>query len=226
MRILVVEDEAAVSSFLLEGLRAEKFIVDLAEDGHAALDLMTGNAYGLLILDLNLPLMDGIGVLSRIRQKGFATPVIVLTARSSVEDRVKGLEAGADDYLVKPFSFEELLARIRALLRRGGAAPSTLRVGDLELDQVRHKVFRGGRPVELTQREFAVLQCLMENVGHPVTRSMLFERVWNSRDEGLTNLIDVYMNYLRAKIDRDFERKLIRTVRGVGYMLVEPDGRT
>jgi two-component system copper resistance phosphate regulon response regulator CusR len=226
MRVLVVEDEPAVSKFLLDGLRAEGCDVDLAENGHAALDLMTGNTYQTVILDLNLPLMDGMGVLTRIRQKGFSTPVIVLTARTAVEDRVKGLEAGADDYLVKPFSFEELLARIRALHRRGTAATATLRVADLELDQIRHKVFRGGKPVDLTQREFAVLQCLMENVGHPVTRSMLFERVWNSRDEGLTNLVDVYMNYLRAKVDRDHERKLIRTVRGVGYMLVEHDGRS
>lgn len=226
MRLLVVEDEPAVSSFLIEGLRGEGFEPDLAENGHAALDLLTGNIYRLIILDLNLPQMDGMGVLTRIRQKGFSTPVIVLTARSSVEDRVRGLEAGADDYLVKPFSFDELLARIRALLRRGVAASATLRVGDLELDHVRHRVFRAGKPIDLTQREFAVLQCLMENAGHPVTRSMLFERVWSSRDESLTNLIDVYMNYLRVKVDRDHEKKLIRTVRGVGYMLVETDGRT
>lgn len=226
MRILVVEDEPAVSSFLLEGLRAEKFEADLAEDGHVALDLLTGNTYGLIVLDLNIPLLDGLGVLGRIREKGLTTPVIVLTARSSVEDRIRGLETGADDYVLKPFAFEELLARIRALLRRGASASSTLRIADLELDRVRHRVTRGGKPIDLTQREFAVLECLMENAGHAVTRSMLFERVWNSRDEGLTNLIDVYMNYLRVKIDRDFEKKLIRTVRGVGYMLVEPDGRT
>ena len=225
MRLLVVEDEPSVSNFLLEGLRSENFEVDLADNGHSALDLMTGNTYQLVILDLNLPMMDGLGVLGRLRQKGFMIPVIVLTARSAVEDRVKGLEGGADDYLVKPFSFEELLARIRALLRRGSTPSPNLRLADLELDQVRHKVTRAGKHIELTQREFAVLQCLMENAGHPVTRSMLFERVWNSRDDGLTNLVDVYMNYLRAKIDRDYERKLIRTVRGVGYMLVEPDGR-
>jgi two-component system copper resistance phosphate regulon response regulator CusR len=226
MRILVVEDEPRVSSFLLEGLRAERFDVDLAEDGHAALDLLTGNRYDLIVLDLMIPKLDGIGVLTRIRQKGFATPVLVLTAKSSVEDRVKGLEAGADDYVVKPFSFEELLARIRALLRRGTAPSTMLRVGDLELDRVRHKVRRAGRAVELTQKEFAVLECLMENVDQPVTRAMLFERVWNSRAEGLTNLVDVYVNYLRTKIDKDFETRLIQTVRGVGYRLVEPDGKT
>ena len=224
MRILVVEDEPGVSSFLLEGLRAEKFVADLAEDGHQALDLLTGTRYDLLVLDLNIPKLDGLGVLARIREKGFATPVLVLTANSAVEDRVKGLEAGADDYVVKPFSFEELLARIRALLRRGTTPGATLRVGDLELDRVKHKVSRAGRPVELTQKEFAVLECLMENAGQPVTRAMLFERVWNSRGEGLTNLVDVYVNYLRSKIDRDFEAKMIQTVRGVGYILVEPDG--
>lgn len=224
MRILVVEDEPTVSSFLVEGLRAEKFDADLAQDGHAALDLLTGNRYDLIVLDLNLPKLDGIGVLTRIREKGFATPVLVLTARGAVEDRVRGLEAGADDYVVKPFSFEELLARIRALLRRGAKTTMTLRSGDLELDRVKHKVQRAGKPIALTQKEFAVLECLMENVGQPVTRGMLFERVWNSRDESLTNLVDVYVNYLRTKIDRDFEPKLIRTVRGVGYMLVEPHG--
>jgi len=224
MRILVVEDEPKVSGFLLEGLRAEKFVVDLAEDGHAALDLLTGNRYDVIVLDLMIPKLDGIGVLTRIRQKGFTTPVLVLTAKSDVEDRVKGLEAGADDYVVKPFSFEELLARIRALLRRGIAPATLLHVGDLELDRVKHKVRRAGRSIELTQKEYAVLECLMENAGQPVTRGMLFERVWNSRAEGLTNLVDVYVNYLRSKIDRDFETKLIQTVRGVGYRLVEPDG--
>ena len=220
MRILVVEDEPKVSSFLLEGLRAEKFVADLAEDGYTALDLLTGNRYDVIVLDLNIPLLDGLGVLTRIRQKGIATPVLVLTAQSSVEDRVKGLESGADDYVVKPFSFEELLARIRALLRRGTTPGAMLRVGDVELDRVKHKVSRASRSIDLTQKEFAVLECLMENAGQPVTRGMLFERVWNSRAEELTNLVDVYVNYLRAKIDRDFETKLIQTVRGVGFMLV------
>jgi len=221
-RILVVEDEPKVSGFLLAGLQSEQFTVDLAEDGHLALDLLTANRYDTIILDLNIPKMDGLGVLTRIREKGFATPVIVLTARSAVEDRVKGLEAGADDYVVKPFSFEELLARIRALLRRRSAPEVVLRAGDLELDRVHRKVTRAGRPIEVTQKELAVLECLMENAGQAVTRSMLYERVWNTRDEGMTNLVDVYVNYLRSKIDKNFELKLIQTVRGVGYRLVKP----
>lgn len=222
MHILVVEDEPTVSRFLLDGLRGESFIVDLAEDGHQALDLLTGNKYDAMILDLNIPKLDGLSVLSRVREKGFATPVIVLTARSAVEDRVKGLEAGADDYLVKPFSFEELLARIRVMLRRRTPTSVILRVGDLELDRVRRKVQRAGRPIELTQKEMAVLEFMMENLGHAVTRGQLYERVWNSRDEGLTNLVDVYVNYLRTKIDKDFDVKLIQTIRGVGYKMAAP----
>lgn len=221
-RILVVEDEPKVSGFLVAGLQSEDFTVDLAEDGHLALDLLTANRYEVIILDLNIPKMDGLSVLARLREKGFATPVIVLTARSAVEDRVKGLEAGADDYVVKPFSFDELLARIRALLRRQAAPQLTLRAGDLELDRVHRKVTRAGHPIELTQKELAVLECLIENAGQPVTRSMLYERVWNTRDEGMTNLVDVYVNYLRSKVDKNFEPKLIQTVRGVGYRLVKP----
>jgi len=220
-RLLLVEDERGVSGFLVDGLRSEHYSVDLAEDGHAALDLLTANRYDVIILDLNIPKLDGLGVLSRIREKGFATPVLVLSARSAVEDRVKGLEAGADDYVMKPFSFEELLARIRVLLRRSAKPEVILRAGDLELDRVHRKVHRGGQPIELTQKELAVLECLMENAGEPVTRSMLYERVWNSRDEGMTNLVDVYVNYLRSKIDKNFETKLIQTVRGVGYKLAE-----
>ena len=226
MRILLVEDEPRVSGFIIEGLRAEKFTVDLAEDGHKAVDLLTGARYDLIILDLMIPLLDGFSVLTRIRGSKITTPILVLTARSSVEDRVRGLESGADDYVVKPFSFEELLARIRALLRRGNAPGTILRVGDLELDRVKHKVRRAEHSIDLTQKEFAVLECLMENAGETITRAMLFERVWNSRSEGLTNLVDVYVNYLRSKIDRDFEAKLIQTVRGVGYRLVQPDETT
>lgn len=182
--------------------------------------------YDLIVLDLMLPKLDGISVLSRLRQEGLATPILVLTARSGVHERVEGLEAGADDYVVKPFAFEELLARIRALLRRRSRPDSMLRVADLEMDRVRRKVQRAGKLIELTPKEYAVLECLMENAGNPVTRAMLFERVWKTRSEGLTNLVDVYMNYLRAKVDRDFEPKLIRTVRGVGYVLAESDAKT
>jgi len=226
MRILVVEDEPGVSGFILKGLESENFPADLAPDGQKALEKLTAEHYDLIVLDLMLPKIDGLSILTRLRQKGISTPIIVLTARSSVEDRVQGLEAGADDYLVKPFSFEELLARIRALLRRRSAPAGLLRVADLEIDRVRRQVKRAGRTIELTPKEYAVLECLAENAEHPVTRAMLFERVWSSRGEGLTNLVDVYVNYLRSKMDRDFEPKLIQTVRGVGYMLAEPHERT
>lgn len=225
-RILVVEDEPTVSGFIVKGLEAESFLVDLAPDGQKALELLTVGRYDLVVLDLMLPKIDGLSVLNRIRQKGIALPVMVLTARGSVEERVRGLEAGSDDYLVKPFAFEELLARIRALLRRGPNPNNMLRVADLEMDRVGRKVVRAGKLIELRPKEYAVLEFLMENAGTPVTRAMLFERVWGNRSEGLTNLVDVYVNYLRSKVDRDFEQKLIQTIRGMGYMLAEPDERT
>jgi len=225
MRILVVEDEPKLSSFILEGLQAEKLAADLAPDGQKALELLTTGQYDLVVLDLMLPKIDGLAVLSRLREKKMGIPVLVLTARGSVEDRVSGLEAGADDYVVKPFSFEELVARIRALLRRRSLPARILRVADLEIDRVRREVKRSGKTIELTPKEYAVLECLMENAGQAVTRAMLYERAWDSRSDALTNLVDVYVNYLRSKLDRDFEPKLIQTVRGVGYMLVEPDAR-
>ncbi len=226
IRILLVEDEPRVSGFIQKGLEAEHFEVDLATDGEEGIAKAMAVPYDLIVLDMMLPKLDGISVLGRLRQEGIATPILVLTARGEVRERVAGLGAGADDYLVKPFAFEELLARIWALLRRRSRPDSTLRVANLEMDRVRRKVQRAGKPIELTPREYAVLECLMENAGNPVTRMMLFERVWKTRSEGLTNLVDVYVNYLRAKVDRDFEPKLIRTVRGVGYVLAESDGKT
>jgi DNA-binding response OmpR family regulator len=225
MRILVVEDEPKLSSFILEGLQAEKFAADLAPNGQKALELLTTGQYDLLVLDWMLPQMDGLAVLSRLRQKKIGIPVLMLTSLSSVEDRVRGLEAGADDYVVKPFSFEELVARIRALLRRRSAPARVLRVADLELDRQSREVTRSGITIVLTPKEYAVLECLMENSGQAVTRAMLYERAWNSRSDAITNLVDVYVNYLRGKVDRDFDVKLIQTVRGVGYMLVEPDAQ-
>jgi DNA-binding response OmpR family regulator len=225
MRILVVEDESKLSDFVLQGLEAENFPADLAADGQQALELLTTGLYDLIVLDLMLPKIDGLSVLRRLREKKIGIPVLVLTARSSVEERIEGLEAGADDYVVKPFSLEELIARIRALLRRRAAPASLLRVADLDLDRSLRQVRRAGRPIQLTPKEYAILEFLMENAGHPVTRAMLFERVWSSRSEGLTNLVDVYVTHLRAKVDRDFEPKLIQTVRGVGYLLVDQHAR-
>lgn len=226
LRILLVEDEPRVSGFLQKGLQEEQFDVDLATDGERGLELALSVPYDLIVLDLMLPRLDGAHVLKNLRQQGITTPVVVLTARGGIHDRVAGLEAGADDYLVKPFAFEELLARIRALLRRQSRPDTVLRFADLEMDRVRRKVQRAGKPIELTPKEYGVLECLMENAGNPVTRAMIFERVWKSRSEGLTNLVDVYVNYLRAKMDRDFEPKLIQTVRGVGYTLKESDAKT
>jgi len=226
MHVLLVEDEPKLSEFIREGLQAEQILTDLAAEGEQELALTATRRYDLIILDLMLPKMDGFEVLRRLRQKQVKTPVLVLTARASVEDRVTGLEVGADDYLVKPFAFEELLARIRALVRRASTQGNILRVGDLEMDRLQRKVMRAGVVIALTTREYSLLECLLENAGQPVTRAMLLERVWDSRSDKLTNLVDVYVNYLRAKLDRDFEAKLIRTVRGVGYMLAEPDGQT
>ena len=226
MHVLLVEDEPKLSEFIREGLQAEQILTDLAAEGEQALALTATRRYDLIILDLMLPKMDGFEVLRRLRQKQVKTPVLVLTARASVEDRVTGLEVGADDYLVKPFAFEELLARIRALVRRASTQGNILRVGDLEMDRLQRKVMRAGVVIALTTREYSLLECLLENAGQPVTRAMLLERVWDSRSDKLTNLVDVYVNYLRAKLDRDFEAKLIRTVRGVGYMLAEPDVQT
>jgi len=225
MHILLVEDEAKLSDFIREGLQAEQISSDLAADGESALALAITGRHDVIILDLMLPKLDGFEVLRQLRQKQIKTPVLVLTARGAVEDRVKGLEVGADDYLVKPFAFEELLARLRALFRRAAEQGTTLRVANLEVDRLRRRVKRAGQEVTLTAREYRLLECLMENAGQPVTRAMLLERVWDSRADSLTTLADVYVNYLRTKVDKDFEPKLIRTVRGIGYMLAEPDAK-
>jgi two-component system copper resistance phosphate regulon response regulator CusR len=220
MRVLVAEDDNALASFVRRGLEAEHYSVDIASDGEEAQYMAEEYDYDLVILDLTLPQTDGLHVLKRVRAKKSGLPVLVLTARSRVEDRVKGLELGADDYLTKPFSFSELSARVQALLRRGSRpAESVLRAEDLELNRVERTVKRAGRRIELTPKEFALLEYLMLNAGRRVTRTMIIEHVWNLSFDTMTNVVDVYINYLRKKVDEGFGHKLIRTVRGVGYQL-------
>jgi len=220
MRVLVAEDDAPLASFLRKGLEAECHAVDVAKDGEEAQYMVHECEYDILILDLNLPRMDGLEVLRSVRTTKADLPVLVLTARSRIEDRVKGLDLGADDYMVKPFSFSEFSARVRALLRRGTRpAESLLRVEDLEMNRVERTVTRTGKKIELTPKEFALLEYLMLNTGRRVTRAMIIDRVWNLSFDTMTNVVDVYINYLRKRIDEDFEPKLIRTIRGVGYQL-------
>ena len=220
MRILVVEDDAALASFIRKGLEAEHHAVDTALDGEQGRAMAVGIDYDLVVLDLNLPEVDGLTVLKSLRQRKANLPVMILTARSRVEDRVQCLDAGADDYLAKPFSFVELAARARALLRRSHLpSESVLTVRDLSLDRVERKVARAGRPIELTTKEFALLEYMMRNAGRRLTRAMIIEHVWNLTFDSTTNVVDVYINYLRRKVDDGFPNRLIHTVRGVGYEL-------
>ena len=220
MRILIVEDEAKVGSFIRRALEEESYAVDLCAEGTQGLDLALSGSYDLVILDLMLPGLPGLEVLKGIRKEKIQTPVLVLTARSQVDQRVKGLDAGADDYLTKPFAIEELLARVRALLRRGsGEATGLLQVKDLILNPATREVTRGGQRIELTVKEYALLEYMMRNAGRVLTRPMIAEHVWNLDFDTFTNVIDVYVNYLRNKIDRGHEPKLIHTVRGSGYVL-------
>jgi heavy metal response regulator len=222
MRILVVEDEKKVASFLKKGLEEEYYAVDCAYDGEEALYLVEANEYDLMILDIMLPKIDGLEVLKGVRDKGFPLPVLMLTAKDSVEDVIKGLDAGGDDYLTKPFAFAELLARVRALLRRKEREPTgELQVADLVLDPVTHAVSRGGQEIELTAKEYALLEYLMRQVNRVVTRTMISEHVWDYHFDPMTNVIDVYVNHLRNKIDQNSSQRLIHTIRGVGYMLKE-----
>jgi len=219
MRILLVEDEKRIADFVHRGLESAGYGVDVAEDGAAALDKLHGFDYDLMILDLMLPDMDGLKVLEKARNRKVSPPVLILSARGGVDDRVRGLELGADDYMVKPFAFVELLARVRALLRRGQSVPEKLVVGDLSLDCLRRKVSRAGEPIELAPKEFSILEYLMRNKGRPLSRTMIVEHVWDMEYDGLTNIVDVYIRHLRSKVDDRFPVKLIHTVRGIGYML-------
>ena len=220
MRILIVEDDAALSSFVRKGLEAEHYAVDATTDGERGRAMALEFDYDLLVLDLNLPGVDGISLLKSLRQRKPSVPVMILTARSRVEDRVLCLDTGADDYLVKPFSFLELSARARALLRRSHLpSESVLTVRDLRLDRVERRVERSGRRIELTTKEFALLEYLMQNAGRRLTRAMIIEHVWNLTFDSTTNVVDVYINYLRRKVDDGFTPRLIHTVRGVGYQI-------
>jgi len=220
MRILIAEDDKPVASFVQKGLEAEQYAVDVAQDGDEAQFMVGQFDYDVAVLDLTLPRVDGLDVLKHIRETKPALPVLILTGRNRVEDRVKGLDLGADDYLTKPFSFSELSARVRALMRRAAQpAEVILRVDNLELNRVERTVKRAGHPMELTPKEFALLEYLMRNAGRCVTRAMIIEHVWNLSFDTMTNVVDVYINYLRKKVDSGHEKKLIRTVRGVGYQI-------
>lgn len=220
MRILVVEDEKKIADFVKRGLKEEGYAVDVAYDGENGLFLAQTNQYDLILLDLMLPKMDGLEVCRQLKKEGCLAPIIMVTAKDTVEDKVTGLDAGADDYLTKPFAFKELLARMRAVLRKKDSKDaSSLKVEDLALDLLTHKVSRGGKEVSLTAKEYALLEYLMRNAGSIVTRTMISEHVWNIDFDTFTNVIDVYINYLRNKIDSPHKKKLIRTIRGRGYTL-------
>jgi DNA-binding response OmpR family regulator len=220
----VVEDEKKVASFIERGLAAENHAVDTVHDGETGLARILSGEYDLVLLDVMLPKRDGIEILREVRRRKLAVPVLLLTARASVADRVAGLDAGADDYLPKPFAFEELLARVRALLRRGqGGAGPVFGVADLELDPATRQVRRAGRRIELTAKEFALLEFFLRHPGRVLSRSVIAQHVWGADADSFTNVIDVYVNYLRKKIDQEFEPKLLHTVRGAGYVLKVPD---
>jgi heavy metal response regulator len=222
MRILVVEDEKKVANFIKRGLEEEGYAVDWAADGQEGLTLALDGVHDLIVLDLNLPKMDGLKVLQELRKAKIKAPVLLLTIRAMIEDKVLGLDAGADDYLTKPFSFQELLARIRALFRRRlQAEPALLQIADITLDPSRRVVLRGAEKIDLSTKEFALLDYFMRNLGRVLTRTMIAEHVWDYDFDTATNVIDVYVNFLRKKIDADRDVKLIHTVRGVGYVMQE-----
>ncbi len=220
MRVLVIEDETKVGSFIKRALEEESYAVDLCEDGAQGLDMALSGSYDLIMIDLMLPGLPGLEVLTRLRKEKIQTPVLILTAQSKVDQRVKGLDAGADDYLTKPFAIDELLARVRALLRRGPTESSgILQIDDLMLNPATREVTRGGQRIDLTVKEYALLEYFMRHSGRVLTRPMISDHVWNQDFDTFTNVIDVYVNYLRNKIDRGRARKLIHTIRGSGYML-------
>lgn len=222
MHILVIEDQQRLAGLLRRVLTEERHAVDVVHDGAEGYDLAASDTYDLVILDIMLPKLDGIEVCRRMREDKVQTPVLMLTARGAVEDRVAGLNAGADDYVLKPFAMEELLARVNALLRRRNRdieAPQELRVGDLSLDLIRHEVHRGSRIIELTAKEFQLLEYLMRNTGRVLTRTQITDHVWRYDLDALSNVVDTYIHYLRDKVDRGFSPRLIKTVRGVGYKI-------
>lgn len=220
MRILVIEDEKKIADFIKRGLKEEGYAVDAAYDGAEGQFLAKTNTYDLILLDLMLPKIDGLTVCKNLKKEGIITPVIMLTAKDTVEDKVIGLDTGADDYITKPFVFEELLARVRAVLRKKSSKDATkLEVEDLALDLITHRVTRAEKEITLTAKEYALLEYLMRNAGSIVTRTMISEHVWDIDFDTFTNVIDVYINYLRNKIDAGYKKKLIHTIRGRGYIL-------
>lgn len=222
MRILIAEDEKDLNRIISSRLQAEQYSVDSCFDGEEALDYLASAEYDAVVLDIMMPVMDGLTVLKKMRQKNDSTPVILLTAKDSIEDRVKGLDAGANDYLVKPFAYEELSARIRVLLRKPAETPKTCyQVGDLEVHMDTHQVIRGGKEIRLSGKEFALLRYMVQNAGIVLSRDKLEQHLWNFDYAGGSNVIDVYIRYLRKKIDEGHETKLIHTVRGAGYVLKE-----
>ena len=223
MRLLVIEDEQKVANFIKQGLEEEGYAVDHAADGVSGLQMALEGLHDVIVLDVMLPKLDGLSVLQQLRQANVTTPVLLLTVRATIEDKVLGLDAGADDYLTKPFAFEEFVARVRALLRRRAeTAPPILQVADLALDPARRVVSRGDKKIELTPREFTLLDYFMRNPDRVLTRTMIANRVWDYTFDTTTNVIDVYVNYLRKKIDTGHDTKLLHTVRGVGYVMRVP----
>jgi two-component system OmpR family response regulator len=221
VRALLVEDDATIGEFVARGLREAGFVVDHAPDGEAGLTAATEQPYDVAIVDLMLPKRDGLSLIEELRRRGVTTPVLILSARRSVDDRVRGLQTGGDDYLTKPFAFAELLARVQALVRRASRAPepTTLTVDELTLDLLSRRVTRAGKPIDLRPREFALLEYLMRNIGKVVSKTMILSHVWEYNFDPQTNIVDVLVSRLREKIDRPFEKKLLHTVRGVGYVL-------
>jgi two-component system, OmpR family, response regulator len=221
MRALLVEDDATIAEFVARGLREAGFAVDHASDGEAGLTAALALPYDVAIVDLMLPKRDGLSLIEELRRRGVATPVLILSARREIDDRVRGLQTGGDDYLTKPFAFAELLARVQALVRRATRAPepTTLTVDDLVLDLLSRRVTREGKPIDLRPREFALLEYLMRNTGRVVSKTMILSHVWEYNFDPQTNIVDVLVSRLREKVDRPFEQKLLQTVRGVGYVL-------
>ena len=226
MHVLIVEDERKIATYLKRGLEEQGYAVDIAFTGCEALDWAEADALDLIVLDILLPELDGITVCRTLRQRGIRAPILMLTARDAVDDRVAGLDAGADDYLVKPFAFKELLARLRALGRRAATAPKSpvLHIADLSLDTLTHSVRRGGKTIQLTAKEYAILEYLVREPGRVVTRTMIADHVWNYDTCNESNVVDVYISNLRRKLDDGFDRKLIHTVRGAGYQVSLEDG--
>ena len=225
MRILIVEDDHKIASFIQKGLKQAGYAVDHVADGEAALEMVLVNPYDAAVVDIMLPRLDGLSLIEEMRQQNIHTPVIILSARRSVDDRIRGLKAGGDDYLTKPFSFSELLVRVQALLRRAGmtSSPVKFTAGDLTVDLLTREVFRGERKIELQPREFSLLEYLLRNKGHVLSKTMIMEHVWDYHFDPQTNVVDVLVSRLRSKIDRPFDKKLLHTVRGVGYVLKDPE---